>query len=83
MEEKRKAYSTSEAQVETNRRYLANNTEAKEKNIYYSERSAAKRFIKNRATSAELDNLELLIKETRENKKITVFSFIYIPLCIY
>lgn len=47
MEEKRKAYSTSEAQVEANRRYLANNSEAKEKNIYYSERSTAKRFIKN------------------------------------
>lgn len=63
MEEKRKGYLTSEAQVEANRRYLANNPEAKEKNRYYSERSTAKRFINNRATKEDLENLIELINE--------------------
>lgn len=64
MENKRKAYSTSKAQVEANKRYLANNPEAKEKNKISTLRSSAKRFINNFATKEDL----LILKEMIENK---------------
>ena len=66
MEEKRKGYKTKEGQKKANERYLENNPEAKEKKKINSMRSNAKRFIKEFATSQELEELENLIK----NKKL-------------
>lgn len=66
-EEKRKGYKTSSQQVEANKRYLANNPGAKEKQKKASCKSSAKRFIKNYADKSELLELIELINEKMEN----------------
>lgn len=65
-EKKRKAYKTVEQQVEANRRYLANNPEAKEKNKISNYKSKAKKFIKEFATLEDLEELLLMIEERKK-----------------
>lgn len=63
---KRKGYSTQDAQNEANKRYLANNPEAKEKFKISSLRSNAKRFINSYSNLDELKELEELILARKE-----------------
>lgn len=53
-----------QAQREAKKRYRDKN---RERTKYTNDRSRAKSFIKNQATSDDLDDLEQLIKESREN----------------
>jgi hypothetical protein len=66
MEEKRKGYKTKEAQKRANERYLKNNPEAVSKGTIRSMRSNAKRYIREFATSEELEELEILIKNRKK-----------------
>lgn len=65
MEEKktRRGYKTQAQQNEANKRYLANNPEAKEKIKKSGYKSKAKKFIKEMATVPELEELKEMIKE--------------------
>lgn len=63
---KRKGYKTSEQQVAANKRYLTNNSEAKEKAKISNYRSKAKKFILEFATIKDLEELKDLIKQKIE-----------------
>lgn len=65
---KRKGYATVEAQMEADQRWRAKN---KEHRNYLSARGVARGFIRNQATSEDLDELEGLIKDRREQLKET------------
>lgn len=53
----------SKAQIEAQKRYDQKN---REKRTYLSQRSTARSFIRNKATLEDLNELEQLIKERRE-----------------
>ena len=63
MAEKRKGYATQEGQAEANKRYRDKN---KEHRNYLSSRSAARSFIKNKATIDDLTELESLIQKRKD-----------------
>ena len=60
MAEKRKAYSTPEAQAAADKRWAEKNREHKN---YLSRRSNARGFIKNLATTEDLEDLKKRIKK--------------------
>ena len=55
---------TSEAQLKANQNWIENN---RERSNYTRSKSSAKSFIRNKATLDDLSDLELLIKERRNN----------------
>ena len=55
---------TSEAQLKANQNWIENNRELSN---YMRSKSSAKSFIRNKATLDDLNDLELLIKERRNN----------------
>lgn len=55
---------TSEAQLKANQNWRENN---RERSNYTRSKSSAKSFIRNKATLKDLENLEILIKERRDN----------------
>ncbi|WP_291736980.1 hypothetical protein [Clostridium sp.] len=55
---------TSEAQLKANQNWIENN---RERSNYTRSKSSAKSFIRNKATLKDLENLEILIKERRDN----------------
>lgn len=55
---------TSEAQLKANQNWIENNRELSN---YMRSKSSAKSFIRNKATLKDLENLEILIKERRDN----------------
>ena len=63
MTEKRKGYATQEGQAEANKRYRDKN---KEHRNYLSSRSAARSFIRNKATIDDLTELESLIQKRKD-----------------
>ena len=67
MEEKRKGYKTKEGQKRANERYLKNNPEAVSKGTIRSMKSNTKRYIREFATSQELEELENLIKNKKNS----------------
>lgn len=54
----------SEAQLKANQNWIENN---RERSNYMRSKSSAKSFIRNKATLEDLEDLEILIKERREN----------------
>ena len=60
---KRKGYTTQEGQAEANKRYRDKN---KEHRNYLSSRSAPRSFINNKATIADLTELESLIQKRKD-----------------
>ena len=65
MTDKRKAYSTPEAQAEADKRYRANNPSHR---TYLSKRSTAKSFIRLNATTEDLADLTKLIEERKKEQ---------------
>lgn len=65
-EKKRKGYKTQTQQYEAEKRWLENNPEAREKKRLNSLKSSAKRFIKDFATLEELEEIEKLIKDRKD-----------------
>ena len=63
MTEKRKGYATKEGQAEANKRYRDKH---KEHRNYLSSRSAARSFIKNKATIDDLTELDSLIQKRKD-----------------
>ena len=55
---------TSEAQLKANQNWIENN---RERSNYTRPKSSAKSFIRNKSTLKDLENLEILIKERRDN----------------
>ena len=55
---------TSVAQLKANQNWIENN---RERSNYMRSKSSAKSFIRNKATLKDLENLEILIKERRDN----------------
>ena len=55
---------TSEAQLKANQNWIEDN---RERSNYMRSKSSAKSFIRNKATLKDLENLEILIKERRDN----------------
>lgn len=64
-EKKRKGYKNIADQLEADKRYLANNPEAKERKKISAMKSNAKRFLREFATLEELQEVEVLV----ENRK--------------
>lgn len=56
-----------EAQKRAKQKYIENN---RERTNYINDRSKAKNFILKKATEEDLEELEKLIKERKENEKI-------------
>lgn len=67
---KRKGYKDIKKQIEADKRYLANNPEAKEKKKISAMKSNGKRFIKEFATLEELEEIRILINEREKELKI-------------
>ena len=65
-EEKRKGYKTIEQQLEADKRWIEKNREHRN---YLGGRSAARSFIRNKATNDDLDELINLIEKRREEIK--------------
>ena len=65
-DKKRKGYKTQAQQTEANKRYLANNPEAREKKRISNYKSNGKNFIKNFATLEDLKELEELKKKKKK-----------------
>ena len=64
MEKKsRKGYSSQEKQTEANRRYLANNPEARERKKISNLKSNGKKYIKEFAQISDLEEFKEFIKE--------------------
>lgn len=64
MEKKsRKGYSSQEKQTEANRRYLANNPEARERKKISNLKSSGKKYIKEFAQLSDLEEFKEFIKE--------------------
>lgn len=65
-EKKRKGYATQAQQREATKRWLSDEDNRKHR-TYLSSRGTARSFIRKHAKPEDLDELEMLIKERREN----------------
>lgn len=63
MKEKRQGYPTMKQQVEANKKYLANNPEARERKKISNLKSNGKKFIKEFAKMEDLEEFKTLIKD--------------------
>lgn len=69
---KRRGYSTSEEQVEANKRCRNKDEESKKKHTIRTYRNVAKTYITKHATIQELEKIQEIVNETLKNAKAKV-----------